>query len=29
VLALEQFFDRALYYAVMGYTQGKKSIVAA
>ena len=29
VLALEQFFDRALYYAVMGYTEGKKSIVAA
>ena len=27
VLALEQFFDRALYYAVMGYTQGKKSIL--
>ena len=29
VLALEQFFDRALYYAVVGYTQGRKSIVAA
>ena len=29
VLALEQFFDRALYYAIMGYTQGKKNILAA
>jgi hypothetical protein len=29
VLALEQFFDRAMYYAVTGYTQGKKSIIAA
>ena len=29
VLALEQFFDRALYYAVVGYTHGKKNIVAA
>jgi hypothetical protein len=29
VLALEQFFDRAMYYAVMGYIQGKKRILAA
>ncbi len=29
VLALEQFFDRALDYAVVGYTHGKQSIVAA
>jgi len=29
LLALEQFFDRALYYAVVGYTQGRKNIVAA
>jgi hypothetical protein len=29
VLALEQFFDRALYHAVMGYVQGEKRMLAA
>jgi hypothetical protein len=28
VLALEQFFDRAMYYVAMSYTQGKKSAAA-
>jgi hypothetical protein len=28
VLALEQFFDRAMYYAVIGFVQGKKSAAA-
>jgi len=28
VLALEQFFDRALYYAVIGFMHGKKSAAA-
>jgi hypothetical protein len=28
VLTLEQFFDRAMYYVAMSYTQGKKSAAA-